>query len=296
MVPRATTHAALLLTGCLIAAPTTAGAGPGETLQRPRFEHPEIVRATVDLTDGTLTIEGDGFGSKTGRVALTGTRGRINAELVVASWTGERIIAYLAPSLENGTYRLSLMTARTRWIPGLSDAIDIPIGVQGPKGDPGPKGDTGAQGPAGPVGPAGPPGPQGAMGRDALAAAASIALGSSTLTSAFRAVPSGVSLTAPENVNALIEAEGDLFLSASMGAYGLVELRLVVDGIAERILRTSVLNYLLGNNSSAWHLHTLRPLTAGPHEVHVEARLITGTGAVIVNSTAGRLSVVLFRQ
>jgi hypothetical protein len=299
MASRATTHAALLLTGYLIASSTPAAALHGEPPPRARFDHPEIVRAATDLADGTLTIEGHGFGSKTGRVALTSTRGRVEVELAVSSWTDERIIVYLVPSLEGGTYRLSLMTAGTRWMAGQTDAIDLTIGVQGPKGDPGPKGDAGMQGPTGLVGPIGPPGPQGQqgmVGRDGVVSAATTTLANFALNSTFRTVPSSLTLTPAENVNALIEAEGDLFLGASMGSSALVELRLVVDGVAERVLRSSVLNYLLGNNSSAWHLHTVKSLNAGSHDIHVEARVITGTGAVAVNSTAGRLSVVLFRQ
>lgn len=294
-----TTTRILFVIAFLSTTPLPAQAGHGENAQRGRYERPEIARAAADLVDGTLTIEGDGFGSKTGRVALTSTRGRVKVELVVSSWTDERIIAYLVPSLEGGTYRLSLLTPGTRWTPGESDAIDFTIGQQGPRGEPGPKGDPGPEGPVGPVGPIGPPGPQGpqgASGRDASVATTTTALGGLTLNSTFRTVPSALSLTTETDATALIQAEGDLFLSATMGTYGLVELHLVVDGVAERILRTSILNYLLGNNSSAWHLHTLKTLSPGPHEIHVEARLITGTGAVVVNSTAGRLSVVLFTQ
>jgi hypothetical protein len=74
-----------------------------------------------------------------------------------------------------------------------------------------------------------------------------------------------------------------------------VELRLVVDGVVERTLRSSVLNYIVGNSSSAWRLHTLKPLSAGPHEFHVEARTLAATGTVLVNSTQGRMSAVFLR-
>ena len=104
-------------------------------------------------------------------------------------------------------------------------------------------------------------------------------------------------MTSPTDatVNALIEAEGDLFLNAG-APFGLVELHLVVDGIVERILRSSVLNSVAGNLSSAWHLHMLKALTPGSHEFHVEAKTLAGIGAVAVNSTPGRLSVVFLRQ
>jgi hypothetical protein len=97
-------------------------------------------------------------------------------------------------------------------------------------------------------------------------------------------------------VNALVEADGDLFLSANAGAYALVELRLVIDGVVARTLRTSVLNYLAGNMSNGWHLHTMKGLTAGQHEFHVDARVLAATGPVSVNSTQGRLTVMLLRQ
>jgi hypothetical protein len=114
----------------------------------------------------------------------------------------------------------------------------------------------------------------------------------------LRALPSSIAMSSPSGstVNALIEAEGDLFLNSPSGTASLIELHLVVDGVVERTLRSSVVNYVLGNNSSAWHLHMLKTLTAGPHEFHVEARTITGTGMAVVNSTPGRLSVVLLTQ
>lgn len=171
-------------------------------------------------------------------------------------------------------------------------------GAQGPQGLEGIAGQPGSPGPSGAPGFPGPPGLQGPAGLPATVASTSVALNNQILSSVFRIVPSTVTMSSPtgSTVNALIEAEGDLFLSAASGTASLVELHLVVDGVVERILRSSVLNYVLGNNSSAWHLHMLKPLTAGSHEFHVEARTITGTGMAVVNSTPGRLSVVLLTQ
>jgi hypothetical protein len=85
-------------------------------------------------------------------------------------------------------------------------------------------------------------------------------------------------------------------LSGNASTYGLVELRLLVDGAAVRTLRTSVHNYLTGNQSSAWHLHTITTLTPGTHEISVDVRVIAASAAVQVNSTNGRLSALLFAQ
>ena len=185
-----------------------------------------------------------------------------------------------------------------------------PHGLQGAAGSPGASGQPGAQGPQGPQGISGPPGSpgapgvpgpqglQGPAGTPATIASTSVVLNNTILNGVLKIVPSSVTMSSPtgSTVNALIEAEGDLFLNAASGTASLVELHLVVDGVVERTLRSSVVNYVLGNNSSAWHLHMLKTLTAGSHEFHVEARTITGTGMAVVNSTPGRLSVVLLTQ
>jgi hypothetical protein len=189
-----------------------------------------------------------------------------------------------------------------------------PTGQQGPKGDPGaagpagpagapgPQGAPGATGPqgvAGPAGPFGPMGPQGPEGPSALAAAATRPLDRTPLvrTNEWTRVTPAIDLEAPAGrpVYALVEAEGDVLLSASASNYAKVELRLVVDGVVERVLRTSILNYLVRDHSSAWRLHALVALPEGAHQFAVEAQMttVTGGGSVVVNSTPGRLSVVM---
>jgi hypothetical protein len=118
-----------------------------------------------------------------------------------------------------------------------------------------------------------------------------------TLTSSAKLVPGALAVTVAEGgAQALINAEGDLFLFDSASNYGLVELRLLVDGAVVRTLRTTVYNYLAGNLSTAWHLHTIVPLAAGSHDVRVDGRVLAANGPVQVNSTAGRISALVFVQ
>ena len=92
------------------------------------------------------------------------------------------------------------------------------------------------------------------------------------------------------------EADGSLLLSANSATYGVVEIRLVLDGATVQTIRTEVVNYLAGNLSNAWHLHTMRPVTGGTHDLHVEAKVLSTNGSVQVNSpNAGRLSLILLR-
>jgi hypothetical protein len=287
-------------------------------------KQPEIVRVEADASLETITIHGENFGRPPGRVVLAGSRGSVDVELSIMTWTSERVVAHLPSGIPAGTHRLILVCSTpAHAIPGTSDIIDITLGIQGPQGPQGeagpqgpigPAGDTGAEGPQGPpgppgpqgatgsIGPIGPPGPPGETGPTGLSAyvgSATVALNNTSLvTTAVRTISSVANVTVPAggSVNALVEAEGDLFLSDSASNSALIELRLLVDGVAVRTLRTSVLNYLAGNMSSAWHLHTLRELTPGPHVIHIDGRVITATGPVLANSTAGRLSVILLRQ
>jgi hypothetical protein len=92
------------------------------------------------------------------------------------------------------------------------------------------------------------------------------------------------------------EADGNLFLSAAAGTYGVVEIKMVLDGLAVQTIRTEVVNYVTGNLSNAWHLHTMRPVAAGTHDLHLEARVLATTGSVQINSpNSGRLSLILLR-
>ena len=90
------------------------------------------------------------------------------------------------------------------------------------------------------------------------------------------------------------EADGNLFLSAAAGTYGVVEIRLVLDGTTVQTIRPEVVNYVAANLSNSWHLHTMRPVTAGTHDLHIEAKVLSTNGSVQINSpNSGRLSLIL---
>jgi hypothetical protein len=91
------------------------------------------------------------------------------------------------------------------------------------------------------------------------------------------------------------EADGSLLLAAPSGSYAVVELRLILDGATVQVIKTQVLNYLAGNLSNGWHIHTMRSVDAGPHELHIEARVVSSNGMVQANTNAGRLSALLTR-
>ena len=298
-------------------------------------DSPEILKVESDTTSGIVAATGKNFGPPVGRLVLLGSQGSVKTELIIISWTDRHVSAFLPNDITPGTYRLGLVARSFGRFWGGSDMVDITIGAVGPQGAAGPMGPMGPAGPEGPVGPAGPtgpagpagpqglqgvqgvpgtpgsqglPGPMGPMGppgvqgpsgsngADASIAAQSVSLSSITLNSNSQPVPSSISMTTSGENTALVEAEGDLLLSAPSGTFGVVELRLMVDGVADRVLKTSVLNYLAGNNSNSWHLHTLKPISAGSHEFHVEARLLAATGSVIIASTPGRLSVVVMKK
>ena len=110
--------------------------------------------------------------------------------------------------------------------------------------------------------------------------------------------PFSFDVAADANPVLFAEADGNLFLSAGSATYGLVEIRLILDGTAVQTIRTEVLNYLAGNMSAAWHLHTMRPVAPGTHDLHVDARVLSATAgaAVQINSpNSGRLSMILLR-
>ena len=117
-------------------------------------------------------------------------------------------------------------------------------------------------------------------------------------TSQTRVVPNVMTVAVPDGTtHAFIAADGDLFLLAGASQSAIVDLRLLVDGVAVRTLRTSVVNLGMGNMSSAWHLHALVAVTPGSHTISVDARVIAlTTGQVQANSVPGRLSALLFAQ
>jgi hypothetical protein len=104
-------------------------------------------------------------------------------------------------------------------------------------------------------------------------------------------VPAGVT------VNALVNAEGDIASFGGVGTQVIVELKLVIDGVAVRLLRTSTMNYSLNGMPTGWHLGTIQALGAGSHEFHVEARYTFQNGETVkANVAPGNLSVALLRQ
>jgi hypothetical protein len=286
-------------------------------------DQPEIVRADADLEAGRIVAEGHGFGSATGQIALSGSRGSVYVELISVTWTDQQVVALLPPGLPPGAYHLDLNT-RTQGRGSASAAgnarIDVTIGVQGPKGDPGPQGPpgrdglqgppgpsgpegaegaTGPAGPAGPVGPAGPPGAVGPQGPGGPAASVGTFTTPLTLTSlgtSFQTLPGTLSLDVPADTTPTLfaQADGSLFLSAASGTYAIVELRMVLDGVAVQTIKTEVVNYVAGNLSNSWHLHTMRPVPAGTHDLHIEARVLSTNGQVQINNNAGRLSAIVF--
>ena len=285
----------------------------------------EILRADADVEGGRITAYGRSFGTSLGRIVLAGSRGGVYAELIAVTWTDTEVVALLPPGIPAGAYRLEISPRMNGRSQGTSDSLDVTLGVQGPKGEagaagaqglpgePGPPGPAGPAGPAGPqgvqgpvgpqgspgpvgpIGPPGPAGPTGPVGSSGVLGSASSALSLITLTSTFQTVPPAVSVTAPAegSTTALAEANGTVFLSGASGTYGIVEIRLLLDGVAVHSIRTSVVNYQAGNLSNDWTLHAMLPLTGGSHQFRVEARTLSATGQVQLNP-AGRLSVLVF--
>jgi hypothetical protein len=288
---------------------------------------PEIVHVETDVDAGSVTATGTGFGTLTGAVRLTGSRGTTAADLVPVTWTDSHVVALLPPGIPPGAYRLEIATRASGRSPQWSDRIDLTIGSQGPKGDKGdpgaagpagpqgpqgltgpmgPAGPTGAQGPAGPnglEGPVGPPGPPGAVGPAGPAGPSGVVgtyttpLTVSTIGSSLQALLNPVEFDVPADSTMVLfaEADGNLLLASASGTYAVVELRMVLDGVTIQVIKTEVLNYLAGNLSNAWHLHTMRSVGSGSHELHIEARVLATNGMVQINTNAGRLSALLFR-
>jgi hypothetical protein len=386
---------------------------------------PEIVKVETNLTWQTIAAFGHDFGRTAGRVVLAGSRGSLELELTVMSWSDRLVVAYLPPGIPAGTYRLAVVSRKRNTNAHFgrndkngdvddeaADMIDFTLGLQGPpgprgergspgerglqgepgpQGPPGPKGDAGPAGPAGAVGAAGAAGPQGEQGpqgpdgrgfqwrgiwdvnatyvegdvvqadgatymtmetstgseppaapwnlmasagvdgrdgvdgadgadgrdgidgrdgvdgtngvdgrdgRDASVGLTSIPLPGFVIVTTTPRPSAVASFTVPAgatSINALIQADGDVVLNANAGNSALIELRLVVDNQPVRTLRTSVLNYLSGTMSSAWHLHNVSSLGEGTHTAYVDAKVVAGTGQVQMNGSQGRLTVLLLR-
>ncbi len=126
-----------------------------------------IIGASADIEGGTITIEGQNFGTNP-KVSIGIPGGQLQA-LNVLQAQDNRIIAALT-DFTPGTYMLSVSSgpATTQ-----NDGMDFTIGAVGETGPQGPQGETGPQGPQGPkgdkgdtgaVGPIGPQGPKGDTG------------------------------------------------------------------------------------------------------------------------------------
>ncbi len=308
---------AAVATVLMLAAAPNAGAEPEKFV--------EIVRAEIDFDGGRVSAFGSGFGSSAGRVTLTGSRGAVYADLIAVTWTDHEVVALLPPGLGVGAYRLGVSTKANGKGTYSTDFIDVTIGAQGPKGEagdpgvsglqgefgppgpagpagpPGPPGPQGAQGPSGSVGPIGPPGPQGPQGpagASGTVASATTSLPIGTLTTTAVVLPGVAALDIPADATtttAWAEAHGTLTLNAGSGTYGIVEINLLLDSVVVQTIRHSLVNYLAGNMPSSWHLHTMRALAPGHHEFQVQARVLTGTGQVQINTSTGRLSAMAFR-
>jgi len=178
-----------------------------------------------------------------------------------------------------------------------------PSGATGPQGPAGPAGQAGAAGPTGSIGPVGPIGPQGEPGAagptgpSGVLATNTTVMTGTTLNATLQTLGSlSFDVAADATPVLFAEADGNLFLSAGSGTYGVVEIKMVLDGVTVQTIKTEVLNYLAGNLSNAWHLHTMRPVAGGTHDLHLEARVLSTTGSVQINSpNAGRLSLILLR-
>jgi Collagen triple helix repeat (20 copies) len=119
---------------------------------------PTVTSATVNLTAGTITIDGSGFSEffSGPSVNLDGVN------LTIQSFTNQTIVASLGSVTTPGTYLLKVTVFLT------TAQFDVTIGAVGPQG---PQGPQGLQGPAGLTGPQGLPGsqgPAGAMGATGL--------------------------------------------------------------------------------------------------------------------------------
>jgi hypothetical protein len=120
------------------------------------------------------------------------------------------------------------------------------------------------------------------------------------LSSTLQTVPGNVTFTTtdpPGTVNVHIEADGDVMATGNAGTYCLFELRLIVDGVAVRTVRSQVLNMGAGNQSNTWRMHALTSVGPGNHEAHVEVRTVAANAnPVTLNFMSGRLSAVGIRQ
>ena len=121
---------------------------------------PLVLNTTVNSSSGTLTINGQNFGSNP-VVTLNNSSFPIlqpGPSQIVAAFPSDKPLSTFTP----GTYLLTL-TFKNQ-LPSVFTVVIGASGVPGPQGPIGLTGATGAPGPAGPAGPLGLPGPMGAPG------------------------------------------------------------------------------------------------------------------------------------
>jgi Collagen triple helix repeat (20 copies) len=151
---------------------------------------PLIISATVDYAHGTLTINGQNFGSSPTVTLDSSTFPTQTAasKQIVANFPGNRAPSSFIP----GTYFLTLQFKNQ-----LPSIFTVDIGANGPPGLPGAPGLTGPQGPQGiqglpgangAPGPMGSPGPMGATGAAGAMGPSSVA---SRAASPLMPVPCG---------------------------------------------------------------------------------------------------------
>ena len=99
-----------------------------------------IVEASADFDDGLLRVNGENFLRSTSDVVYVSLSGQM---LAVVSRTPAELVARLPAGIVPGTYRL--VVVRSGLIP-LADAMDVTLGVVGPRGEPGEAGPKGERG------------------------------------------------------------------------------------------------------------------------------------------------------
>ena len=122
-----------------------------------------ILSTAVDRVNQTLTMQGQGFGSRPPQVWCE------TYSMTVLSATDNELVVFLPGGVPDGTHLLTVVRGpsekdRASFTMHVSTPGQGPAGPAGPKGDTGAAGPTGDTGPAGPKGDAGPAGPKGETG------------------------------------------------------------------------------------------------------------------------------------
>ena len=123
-------------------------------------------------------------------------------------------------------------------------------------------------------------------------------LSSQVLTTSLTPVANALAPFVPAGATMIVNAEGDVSLTANTTNQAVVEARLFVDGTLVRFIRTWAMNsnFLTGMIAN-WHLTFVGTFaTDKTRDVHVEMRIVNATGgAPTANAVPGHLSVVLLK-